>query len=330
VSRKTSRPALTLVAALFVAGQLVVPHATAQGPGRVARVGVLVFSTPTADPNLPVFREALGRLGWTEGRNVTLEYRYAEGKVERLPDVAADLVRLKPDVIYAVGGDVAPFIKRATSTIPIVAVVSDDPVESGLVASLARPGGNVTGLTFLLSDLATKWLEMLHEIAPKLSRVGILWNPDHPDSDFRETQAVAPKLGIRVVSLEVRRPDDFDGAFQTALRERADALIVVSSRLMTLQRRRILDFAAKQRLPLVTGWGVWAEHGALLVYGANIDDVVRRSAAYVDRILKGARPGDLPVERPTTFQLVINARVASGLGLSIPQSLAVRADRIIQ
>lgn len=326
----TSRAALMLVAALLGAGQLVSPDAAAQGPPRVARVGMFVFSTPTADPSVSVFREALSRLGWIEGRNLALEYRYAEGKVERLPDVAADLARLKPDLIYAIGGDVAPFIKRATSTIPIVAVVSDDPVESGLVASLARPGGNVTGLTFLLSELATKRLEMFHEIAPKVSRVGILWNPDHPDPDFRETQAVAPKLGMRVVSLEVRRPDDFDGAFQAALRERADALIVVSSRLMTLQRRRILDFAAKQRIPLVTGWGVWAEHGALLVYGANIDDIVRRSAAYVDRILKGARPADLPVERPTTFQLVINARVASALGLTIPQSLAVRADRIIQ
>ena len=210
-----------------------------------------------------------------------------------------------------------------------MAVVSNDPVEAGLVESLARPGGNVTGLTFLLSDLATKRLEMLHEIAPKASRIAILWNPDHPDPDFRETQAAAPKLGVGVVSLEVRRPDDFDGAFQTALRERADALIVVSSRLMTLERRRIVDFAAKQRIPLVTGWGVWAEHGALLVYGANIDDIVRRSATYVDRILKGARPGDLPVERPTTFQLVINARVANTLGLTIPQSLTLRADRVI-
>lgn len=329
MSRISSRTLLALVA-LLVAGQLAASHATAQAPARVARVGVFVFSTPAADPNLPVFREALGRIGWSEGRNLVLEYGYAEGKVERLPEVAAELVRLKPDLIYAVGGDVAPFIKRATSTIPVVAVVSNDPVEAGLVESLARPGGNVTGLTFLLSDLAAKRLQMLHEIAPKLSRVGILWNPDHPDPDFRETQTVAPRLGIRVVSLEVRRPDDFEGAFQAALRERVDALIVVSSRLMTLQRGRILDFVAKQRIPLVTGWGVWAEQGALLVYGANIDDVVRRSAAYVDRILRGTRPGDLPVERPTTFQLVINARVASTLGLSIPQSLAGRADRIIQ
>ena len=170
----TSRAALMLIAALLGAGQLVLPDAAAQGPPRVARVGILVFSTPAADPSVSVFREALSRLGWIEGRNLVLEYRYAQGKVERLPDLATDLARLKPDLIYALGGDVAPFIKRVTSTIPIVAVVSDDPVESGLVASLARPGGNVTGLTFALSDLAAKRLEMLHEIAPRASRVAIL------------------------------------------------------------------------------------------------------------------------------------------------------------
>jgi len=301
----------------------------AQQPG-TARIGVLLFSTPAVDPNVPVFREAMRDLGWVEGRNLALEYRYAEGRTERLPEVAAELVRLKPDLIYALGGDVAPFAKNATRTIPIVALMSTDPVQAGLVASLARPGGNMTGLTFLLSDLASKRLEMLHELAPKASRVAVLWNPDHVDPDFRETQAAAPKLGVRVVSLEVRRLEDFDGAFQTALRERADALIVVSSRLMFLQRRRILEFAAAQRLPLATGWGAWAEGGALLAYGPNINDIVRRSARHVDRILKGAKPADLPVEQPTRFELVVNLKTAAALGLTMPQSILVRADRVIQ
>jgi putative ABC transport system substrate-binding protein len=301
----------------------------AQQPG-TARIGVLLFSTQAADPNVPVFRDAMRDLGWVEGRNLALEYRYAEGRAERLPELAAELVRLKPDLIYALGGDVAPFAKNATRTIPIVALMSTDPVQAGLVASLARPGGNVTGLTFLLSDLAAKRLEMLHEVAPKASRVAVLWNPDHVDPDFRETQAAAPKLGVRVVSLEVRRLEDFDSAFQVALRERADALIVVSSRLMFLQRRRILEFAAAQRLPLATGGGTWAEGGALLAYGPNIDEIVRRSARHVDRILKGAKPADLPVEQPTRFELVVNLKTAAALGLTMPQSILVRADRVIQ
>jgi len=275
-------------------------------------------------------RDALRRLGWIEGRNLAIEYRYGEGRIERLSQSAAELVQLKPDLIYALGGDVAPFVKSATSTIPIVAVVSDDPVQSGLVASLARPGGNVTGLTFLLSDLAAKRLEMLRQIAPKTARVGILWNPDHADPDFRETQAAAPKLGVHIVSLEVRRPDEFEAAFKTALRERIDALIIVSSRLMQRERQRILEFAATHRLPLATGWGAWVQDGALFTYGPNIDVVVRRSAVHVDKILRGARPGDLPVEQPTEFELVINLKTAKALGLTIPPSLLQRADQVIE
>lgn len=302
----------------------------AQPAGKVWRIGILLFSTPATDPNLPVFREALRRLGWIEGGNLALQYRYAEGRIERLSQYAVDLVQLKPDLIYALGGDVAPYAKSATSTIPIVVVVSNDPVQAGLVSSLARPGGNVTGLTFLLSDLAAKRLEMLRQMAPKTARVGILWNPDHTDPDFRETQAAAPALGVDIVSLEVRRPDDFEAAFRIALRDRVDALIVVSSRLMALERRRILEFSTTHRLPLATGWGAWAEGGALLTYGPNIDDIVRRSAVHVDRILRGARPADLPVEQPTRFELVLNLRTAKALGLSIPQSLLLRADRVME
>ena len=311
-------------------GLLAVPLAAQAQPARNVRIGVLLFSTPATDPNLAVLRDALRRLGWIEGGNLTLEYRYAEGRIERLAQHAVDLAQLKPDLIYALGGDVAPFAKSATSTIPIVVVVSNDPVQAGLVASLSRPGGNLTGLTFLLSDLAAKRLEMLRQIAPRTARVGILWNPDHTDPDFRETQTAAPKLGVDIVSLEVRRPDDFDAAFKTALRDRIDALIVVSSRLMSRERPRIQEFAATNRLPVATGWGAWAEGGALLTYGPNIDDIVRRSAVHVDKILRGARPADLPVEQPTRFELVINLKTARALGLTIPQSLLLRADRVIE
>jgi putative ABC transport system substrate-binding protein len=317
--------ALTLVA-LLLAG---LPGARAQTT-KSARMGVLLYSSPSTDANVPVLREALRGLGWVEGRNLTIEYRFAEGKFERLPDLAEELVRLRPDLIYAAGGDVAPYAKKATATIPIVATVSNDPVESGLVASLRRPGGNVTGVTFLLSDLAGKRLEMLHEIAPGLSRVAVLWNPDHADSDFRETQALASRLGMRVVALEARRPGDIDAALQTAVRERAEALIVVSSRLMSLQRQRILDFAAHQRLLLATGWGAWTDDGALFTYGPNIDEMVRRAATHVDKILRGAKPGDLPMEQPTTFELVINLKTARALGLTVPPSLLVRADRVLE
>ena len=302
----------------------------AQAPPQTARIGVLLFSTPAADPNVAVFRDALRNLGWIEGRNLVLEYRFADGQPERLPEQAAELAALKPDVIYALGGDVAPWAKRATSTIPIVATVSNDPVDAGLVASLARPGGNVTGLTFLLSDLAAKRVEILREIMPKLSAVGVLWNPDHRDPDFKETQAAGAKLGLRVVSLEARRPAEIDAALKTGLRERIDALIVVSSRLMVRERARILDFATGQRLPMATGWGDWVERGALLTYGPNIDEIVRRSARHVDRILRGARPADLPMEQPTRFELVVNLKVAQALGLTAPPSLLARADRVIQ
>jgi putative ABC transport system substrate-binding protein len=304
--------------------------AGAQAPPRTARVGVLLFSTPAADPNISIFRDAMRDLGWVEGRNLAIDYRFADGHAARLPDRAAELAALKPDVIYALGGDVAPWAKRATSTIPIVAAVSNDPVDAGLVTSLARPGGNVTGLTFLLSDLAAKRVEILHEIAPRVSALGVLWNPDHRDPDFKETQAAGAKLGLRVVSLEVRGPADFDAAFQTALRERVDALIVVSSRLMVRERARILEFGTRHRLPMATGWGDWAEGGALLTYGPNINEIVRRSAGHVDRILRGARPADLPMEQPTRFELVINLKVAQALGLAAVPSLLARADRVIR
>ncbi|MGH7335913.1 MAG: ABC transporter substrate-binding protein [Candidatus Rokuibacteriota bacterium] len=283
--------------------------AEAQPTGKVARPGVLLLSS--ADPNLDAFRRGLRELGHIEGRNLVIEYRAAEGNAGRLADLAVELVQLKPDVLFALGGNVAPFAKHATRTVPIVMVTSADPVRGGLVASLARPGGNVTGVTFLSADLAAKRLQFLKEVAPTISRVGLLWNPDHADDEFAETQAAARTLGIQLQSLEVRASADFEGAFQAAVTGRAEAIIVVSSRQMTLNRARILEFARSSKLPLACGWGPWAQGGALLSYGPDQNLLVRRAATYVDKILRGAKPADLPVEQPTKVELIINLRQGS-------------------
>lgn len=304
--------------------------AEAQQASKIARLGVLLFSAPEGDPNLPTFRQGLTELGYVEGRNLATVYRYAEGKPERLAKLASELAALKPDVIFALGGDVAPFARTATNTIPIVMAVSVDPVQSGLVSSLARPGGNVTGVTFVSSDLAAKRLQFLKEAAPRLSRVAVLWNPNHVDPEYGETQAAGRMLGVHIQSLEVRGPGDFDGAFQAADVGRAEAIIVVSSRLMTFNRQRIIEFAARHRLPVVSGWGPWAQAGALLSYGPDLNASVRRAASYVDRILKGANPANLPVEQPTHFELVINLRTATTLGLAIPPSLRAQAAHVIE
>jgi len=306
----------------------IAPRDARAQPVKIARLGVLVFGTPETDA-FPVIRRALAGLGYVEGRNIVFEHRYADGKPERLGDLASDLVRARPDVIIAAGGDVAPFAARATAVIPIVMITSADPVEGGLVASLARPGGNVTGLTFVSSELAGKRLQFLKEAAPALTRVAVLWNPDHPDDEFRATQAAARALGVHVASLEVRRREDLDGALALASRERSGAVIVVSSRLMTLNRSRILDLAAQNRLLLASGWGPWAAEGGLLSYGPDLPAVISRSASYVDRILKGAKPAEIPVEQPTKFWLVVNQKTARAFGLTMPPALLQRADQVI-
>ena len=317
--------ALSLILGLFAAA----PLAGEAQPAKVARVGVLLFGTPETDAFFSI-RRGLSGLGYVEGQNIVFEHRYAEGKPERLPDLANDLVRSKPDVIIAAGGDVAPFAKRATGIIPIVVITSADPVQSGLVASLARPSGNVTGVTFVSSDLAGKRLQLLKEAVPGVTRVAVLWNPDHPDGEFAATQAAGRSLGVQVQSLEVRGRDDFASAFAAANRDGMEAVIVASSRLMTLNRARILDLAVQNRLLIVSGWGPWAAEGGLLSYGPDLDAVIRRSATYVDKILKGAKPADLPVEQPTKFELVINLKTAKAFGLTIPPSVLARADRLIE
>jgi putative ABC transport system substrate-binding protein len=312
-----------------LAGALAGPLPAEAQQAKVARLGVLLFGTPDTDA-FPVIRRGLSALGYVEGQNILFEHRYAEGRPERLANLASDLVRSNPDLIIAAGGDVAPFAKQTTGTIPIVMITSADPVQGGLVASLARPGGNVTGLTFVSSDLAGKRLQFLKEAAPGVTRVAVLWNPNHPDGEFPATQAAGHSLGVQIQSLEVRKADDFAGAFVAATRYRMEAVVVVSSRLMTLNRARILDVAAQNRLLLVSGWGPWAAQGGLLSYGPDLDAVIRRSAAYVDRILKGAKPADLPIEQPTKFELVINLKTARTFGLTVPPSLLARADQIIE
>jgi putative tryptophan/tyrosine transport system substrate-binding protein len=314
---------------LTALGLFAAPSAARAQPARLARLGVLLYGTPDTDA-FPVIRRGLAALGYVEGQNVHFEHRFAGGRPERLPDLASDLVRARPDLIIAAGGDVAPFATRATANIPIVMITSADPVQGGLVASLARPGGNVTGVTFVSSDLAGKRLQFLKEAAPGVTRVAVLWNPDHPDGEFPATLTAGRSLGVHVQSLEVRRPDDLAGAFATASRERMEAVAVVSSRLMTLNRVRILDLAVQHRMLLVSGWGPWAAGGGLLSYGPDLEAVIRRSATYVDRILRGARPSDLPVEQPTKFELVINLKTAKALGLTIPPSLLQRADQVLE
>jgi ABC-type uncharacterized transport system substrate-binding protein len=307
------------------------PHGLRAQPGkRIQRIGVLLFGTPDTDPNLGAFLRGLRELGYVEGQNIQIEYRYAEGRPDRLRGLAGELVARKPDLIFALGGDVAPSARVATTTIPIVVAVSNDPVQAGLVASLAHPGGNITGVTFVSSDLAAKRLQFLREIAPNLARVAVIWNPDHVDPEYRETQIAAKTLGIQISSLEVRSVEDFEAAFQTATTARIEALIPITSRLMLTNRPRIIEFSTQRRLLLASGFGPWAREGALLSYGPDTDASARRAAAYVDKILHGARPDELPIEQPTKFELVINGKTAKWLGFDIPPTLLATADQVIQ
>jgi ABC-type uncharacterized transport system substrate-binding protein len=303
--------------------------ARAQQPKRMPKVGILLFAQADL-AGIDPFLRGLEALGYVDGKTVSLEYRDAAGKYERAQQLTEELVRLNPDVIFSFDGDLAPGIKKATSTIPIVVVVSNDPVKAGLVASLARPGGNITGLTYVHDMLAGKSVELLKDTVPSVSRVAILWNPNHADPEFRETERASRTLGVQLQSLEVREPGDFDGAFQALARERAEALIVIGSRLISLQRQRIGDACAKNGLILV-GVPSWLmEIGALFTYGPNVADTQRRAATYVDKILKGARPSDLPMQQPTAFELIINVDVAKKLGITVPPTVIARADKVIE
>jgi putative ABC transport system substrate-binding protein len=303
---------------------------SAQRSAKLPRLGVLLYSTPRGDPNNEAFYRGMSDLGYVDGQNVVFEYRFAEGRPERLRELAADLVRLNPDLIFALGGDVAPDACKATQTIPIAFAVSTDPVQSGLVASLARPGGNATGVTFLLDELAAKRLVLLKQAAPQVSRVAVLFNPDHADNELREVERAAAALDVKLHLAEVRRSSDLEAAFDVALRAAVDGLYVVSSRQTVANIARITDFATRNRLPLAGGWGAWAQAGGLISYGPNVGEMVRQSAVYVDKILKGAKPAELPVQQPTRFELLINLKTAKALGLAIPESFLLLADKVIE
>src|SRR5229473_571976 len=307
-------------------------HAAAQQPGKVYRIGILNAGSGVSPELRSALPEALRELGWVEGKNVVFERRYAENRLDLLPKLAAELVGLNVDVIAA-AGTLAPIAaKRATSTIPIVMTAAGDPLGSGLVASLARPGGNITGLSLMAADLGGKRLELLHELLPRASRVAVLWNAANPYSAhvFKETESAAGVLGMALQSLEVRGPSEFDSAFESARREHLDALITVEDPLTIDHRQQIADFAATNRLPTIHGIREFVEAGGLTAYGANLIDLNRRAAGYVDKILRGAKPGDLPVEQPTKFDLIISLKAAKALGLTIPPSLLARADEVIE
>jgi len=304
--------------------------AEAQPAEKLARIGYLGLGSAADAPK--ALLQGLRELGYVEGQNLVIEYRYAEGKAERLPDLAAELVSLKVDIIVA-GGTPPPLAaKRATTTIPIVMTSAGDPVGSGLVASLAKPGGNVTGLSTFTRDLAAKRLQLLKEVVPVVSRVAVLWNAANPYAvlNMRETEAAARTLGLQVKSVEVRGPDDIESGFPAAIRWRAGALIVVDDPFTYVHRTRIADLAARSQLPAMYGFMQYAEAGGLMAFGTSLADLSRRAAIYVDKILKGAKPADLPVEQPTKFELVINLKTAKALGLTIPQTLLLRADRVIE
>jgi putative ABC transport system substrate-binding protein len=303
--------------------------AKGQQAGKVWRIGVLV----TANPRIyDSFVDELRRLGYVDGQNVVLEFRNAEGKYERFPPLAAELVRAGVDVILA-GGGTAVFraAREATTTIPIVIVAIDyDPLALKFVANLARPGGNATGVFLQQIELTAKRMELLKALLPKLTRLSILWDPSAADQ-FKTAEAVSRSLGMRVQSLEIRNPsDDFRGAFATAAKGRADALYVATTGVFFRERTQIAKLAVNHRLPAVSTFREFAEAGGLMSYGANLPDMFRRAAIYVDKILKGAKAGDLPLEQPTKFELVINLKTAKALGLTMPPSLLQRADQVIE
>ena len=309
----------------------------AQQAGSIPRVGYMVIGSlesPEGRRGVDAFRQGLSERGYVEGQNIVTEYRAAHGNIERFPGLAAELVRLKVDVIVAANTPAGRAAQQATTTIPVVVSVMGDPVGDGLVASLARPGGNITGLTFLGPELVAKRVELLKEALPSISRVAVLWHPDAygertTKNMLRDVEAAARTVGVQLRFADVRGADEFDRAFSAITAEPADALIVFPSSMLFNERRRIVDLAAKYRLPSIFIAREFVELGGLISYGASIYDLIRRSATFVDKILKGAKPGDLPVEQPTRFELVINLKTAKALGLTIPQSLLLRADDVI-
>jgi putative ABC transport system substrate-binding protein len=308
------------------------PAGEAQQPSRTPRIGVISTGTlATATPNVEAFREGLRELGLVDGRTVVIEYRWAEGRAERFPALAVELVDLKVDLILASSTPVALAAKNATTTIPIVFATAADPVGS-LVASLARPGGNVTGLSLLAPEITARQLQLLKEGVPRASRVAVLSNPanSYTPRMVTETEAAARSLGLRVHVLGARGAEELEGAFAAITKERPDAFFTLADPVLFAHRARIAEFANRNRLPAMYPHREYAEAGGLMAYGADLRDNFRRAATFVDKILKGAKPADLPVEQPTKFELVINLKTAKALGLTIPPAVLARADEVIR
>ena len=311
----------------------------AQQSGKIPRVGVL-FIGGRNQPHLESFKQGLKERGYTEGKNILLDYRYAEGNVDRLPSLAAELVQLKVDVIVTTSGNSARAATRVTRTIPIVLTTGADPVKSGLAESLAKPGGNVTGLSVIEEDLSGKRVEILKETFPKMTRMAYLWNPlavsyseagaPSGNPSYVQAKKAAETLGVQLLSYKIRTLAEIEKAFADMLKVRPHALLVLQSPVMTLNSKRIVDLALEQQLPGMYPSNQFAQEGGLMAYGPLIGDLYRRAADYVDKILKGAKPADLPVEQPTKFELVINMKTAKALGLTIPPSLLVRADQVVE
>jgi putative tryptophan/tyrosine transport system substrate-binding protein len=324
------REFIALIGGSAVAWPLV---ARAQQVTKVPRIGLLSpFSSSDTALWHQAFRQGLRDLGWVEGKTIIIEYRYADGRNERLPELSADLVHLKVDVIVTAVTNDALAAKNATREIPIVMAAAGDPVATGIVESLGRPGGNITGLSQMNAELIGKRLELLKEIVPMLSPVAVLWNPDDPISvlSWNEIQIPARNLGVEVHSLEVRSPVDLDKALEEAARTRVGALAIMPNPVFVTNLKRIADFAAQNRLPSIFHLREFADAGGLVSYGVDRSDLFRRAATYVDKILKGANTADLPIEQPTKFELVINLRAARALGIIVPPSLLARADEVVE
>jgi putative ABC transport system substrate-binding protein len=322
--------ALTLAISAIFLFLAVVPHVEAQQPSKVPRIAVL--GQPSLSLGRNAFEDGLRQFGYVEGKNIAIEWRGADGRSEQFPEVAAELVRLKVDVIVATNNPAVAAAQRATTTIPIVMVIATDPVRLGFVTSLARPAANITGLTIQTPELAGKRLQLLKEVVPNLTRVAILWDPTEPGRRelVKEAEVAAPGLGLQVQTFEVRNGREVDSAFTAMTRARVGAVLVYGSSFLGAHRATIAELAAKSRLPAMCVAREWMGAGFVMSYGASLNDMYRRAPYFIDKILKGAKPADLPVEQPTKFELVINAKMAKALGLTIPPSLLLRADQVIE
>jgi putative ABC transport system substrate-binding protein len=322
---------LSVIVFVLVAAGAVVQ---AQQPGKIHRIGFIIgSSSAAASARNEAFRQGLRELGYVEGKNISIEWRFADGKLERLPEFAAELVRLKVDLIVTAGSDVTRHAKEATGTIPIVMAQDSDPVGLGFVASLARPGGNITGLANYSPELSGKRLEILKEILPQLSTVSVLWNSSNPGSSraLKETEVAAPPMGLKLQAHDIPKADALEPALQAISKARSGALnATLAGPVVFTHRKRLIDFTVKNRLPAIYGRSEYVDDGGLMLYGTSIINLGRRAATYVDRILKGAKPADLPVEQPTKFELIINLKTAKQIGLTIPPNVLARADRVIR